>query len=218
MDDQRLRLRELAQRTGLESRTIRHYISIGLVPPPLSKGRDARYGKEHLERLQAIRVLRRKLKLEEIRDLFHTQGIPKVADTDGEDGLLLQESAQGYLASVKERFLSTTTRRPQSSHPPAMSASRGTMADWDSQEGADSAVPPSPADAEFSNPPLDQLIGLLKQGGSKHLVPRRGQPWHVIEIVPGMELHVKDQSESQLALMEQVCDLMRNIMTGGHNV
>jgi DNA-binding transcriptional MerR regulator len=46
---------ELAALTGMPTRTIRFYIQEGLVPRPLSLGRGARYGAEHLETLLSIR-------------------------------------------------------------------------------------------------------------------------------------------------------------------
>jgi DNA-binding transcriptional MerR regulator len=50
-------LRELATRTGVPGRTIRYYISRGLLAPPLRGGRNAFYGTDHIERLQEIRKL-----------------------------------------------------------------------------------------------------------------------------------------------------------------
>lgn len=51
-----LNLTELAKETSLPPRTIRFYISRGLVPGPRKAGRAASYGEEHLERIQEIRA------------------------------------------------------------------------------------------------------------------------------------------------------------------
>jgi len=53
-------LRELAAETGVPERTIRFYISRGLVDPPLRGGRGAAYGAGHKARLEAIRELQAK--------------------------------------------------------------------------------------------------------------------------------------------------------------
>lgn len=45
---------ELADRAGTPARTVRFYISRGLLPGPEGAGRGARYGKAHLERLREI--------------------------------------------------------------------------------------------------------------------------------------------------------------------
>lgn len=55
-DGLELRLPELAARTGVAPRTIRWYITKGLVPPPLRAGRDAAYGAAHVEALERIRA------------------------------------------------------------------------------------------------------------------------------------------------------------------
>ena len=54
---QRWTLAELAADAGLPARTIRFYIARGLLPRPAGAGRAAVYGKEHRERLEAIRKM-----------------------------------------------------------------------------------------------------------------------------------------------------------------
>lgn len=51
-----LSLAELAQRSGTPGRTIRFYISSGLLAGPFKAGRGAFYGREHLQRLAEIRA------------------------------------------------------------------------------------------------------------------------------------------------------------------
>lgn len=58
--DKEWTLRELASETGVPERTIRFYISRGLLDPPLRGGRGASYGPGHLTRLQEIRRLQAK--------------------------------------------------------------------------------------------------------------------------------------------------------------
>jgi len=50
-------LAELAEESGVPARTIRYYISRGLLDGPHVAGRAAGYGPEHLERLRQIRAL-----------------------------------------------------------------------------------------------------------------------------------------------------------------
>lgn len=54
-DHSEMKLAELAERSGVPPRTIRLYITQGLLPGPLRAGRDAAYGEAHLERLRLIR-------------------------------------------------------------------------------------------------------------------------------------------------------------------
>src|SRR6266545_4218744 len=63
-------LDELANVSGVPSRTIRYYQSERLLPSPGKRGRDAVYGPDHAERLRLIGDLRdRGLNLGAIRDL-----------------------------------------------------------------------------------------------------------------------------------------------------
>ena len=52
-----LTIDELAGTTGTTVRTTRYYASLGLLPPPVRRGRMAYYGRAHLARLELIRAL-----------------------------------------------------------------------------------------------------------------------------------------------------------------
>jgi DNA-binding transcriptional MerR regulator len=54
---ERLRIDDLAQRSGIASGTIRFYQREGLIPPPEREGRVAYYSDEHLRRLERIQAL-----------------------------------------------------------------------------------------------------------------------------------------------------------------
>lgn len=60
-------LEELERQTGVARRTIRFWISRGLLPGPEIAGRNARYGSHHLQRIEEIgRLQREGLTLTEI--------------------------------------------------------------------------------------------------------------------------------------------------------
>lgn len=60
---------EVAAATGVPSRTIRHYQSEKVLPPPQRQGRSAVYDQQHLDRLELIAKLQsRGLSLRAIRD------------------------------------------------------------------------------------------------------------------------------------------------------
>src|SRR5581483_1799486 len=63
---------ELAQLSGIPSRTIRFYNTEGLLPPPLMRGRVAYYDQEHLLVLKIIKDLREQqhLSLDIIKQLL----------------------------------------------------------------------------------------------------------------------------------------------------
>jgi DNA-binding transcriptional MerR regulator len=67
-------INELVQKSGLTRRTIYFYIQQGILPAAQGAGLGAWYTEEHLQRLQALPVLRQRgMRLDEIRSHFrHT--------------------------------------------------------------------------------------------------------------------------------------------------
>lgn len=72
MEPQLWRIDDLAQQTGIPSRTIRFYNTQGLLPPPLMRGRVAFYEQEHSAVLRIIRELKEQqhLPLDVIKQLL----------------------------------------------------------------------------------------------------------------------------------------------------
>jgi DNA-binding transcriptional MerR regulator len=67
-ESEQLGIVEIAQRAGVTPRTVRYYVTEGLVPPPSGAGPHRFYSAEHLLRLQAIQRLKEiYLPLSEIR-------------------------------------------------------------------------------------------------------------------------------------------------------
>lgn len=67
-DDERYQLTELADLAGVTPRTVRYYLSQGLLPAATQSGPATRYGETHLARLRVIRRLQSEhLPLAEIR-------------------------------------------------------------------------------------------------------------------------------------------------------
>ena len=50
-------LNELAKKSGVPERTIRYYISRGLIPGPVRGGRGAEYTENHIAGIQKVRLL-----------------------------------------------------------------------------------------------------------------------------------------------------------------
>ena len=59
-EDRKWTLLELAEEAQVPARTVRFYISRGLLPGPAGAGRGAVYAEEHLERLRRIRSLQQR--------------------------------------------------------------------------------------------------------------------------------------------------------------
>ncbi|CAN5407866.1 hypothetical protein BH09CHL1_BH09CHL1_16120 [soil metagenome] len=68
MDDERYSLQELAENAGVSTRTVRYYITEGLLEPPILAGHRSYYSTAHLNRLTVIGLLKDAfLPLREIR-------------------------------------------------------------------------------------------------------------------------------------------------------
>lgn len=69
MMKQQMQIGELADLTGVSTRTIRYYIQEGLLPAPESQGKYTTYDEEYIYRLELIQLLKEAfLPLKEIRD------------------------------------------------------------------------------------------------------------------------------------------------------
>lgn len=76
----RFSLSELVDASGIPERTIRQYITDGLIPPALGRGRARYFTPGHLERLAMVAKLRAdRLSVDEIRERLNV--------TDGTAGL-----------------------------------------------------------------------------------------------------------------------------------
>ncbi len=93
-----LTLEDLATRSNLTLRTLRFYIQEGILPGPDTHGKNARYSREHLDRLELIQRLKDlRLPLQEIKQIL--------------DNMTSEE-----ISKVRhyQDLLQLTTRRPRS--------------------------------------------------------------------------------------------------------
>lgn len=118
--DTRLSLQQLASVAGVTPRTVRYYVSEGLMPSP-ERGPGARYDQEHLARLRLIRQLQRNhLPLAEIRNR-----LTQLSDVEIRELLAdatepsLRESALDYVRSALHEPAAFATRRSTPSAPVA---------------------------------------------------------------------------------------------------
>ncbi len=73
------KLDELAGEAAVAPRTVRYYVQRGLLPAPEFRGKDTAYGREHLARLRAIKVLQQAhLPLEEIQARLAGAGLDEI--------------------------------------------------------------------------------------------------------------------------------------------
>lgn len=115
-------LPELSQLSGKSIRTIRHYLTIGLVPAPAFRGKGTRYGREQLVALLVIDALRR-------------DGVPTLALIKRRKAALTTEELEA-LAATEARTTATAAALGVpvvSADTPDESAPLTTFADWISE-------------------------------------------------------------------------------------
>jgi DNA-binding transcriptional MerR regulator len=139
-------LHHLADLAEVTPRTVRYYISQGLLPSPSQVGPGARYGDRHLDRIRLIKLLQREhLPLAEIRarlakmddqqvaELAHSTAPRRQAKGSAADYVrsVLGESAPAYEApAVQMRAFSTSAPAPAPA-PPRPSSLPPDRSQWD---------------------------------------------------------------------------------------
>ena len=96
--DRRMQIGEVAERTGLSLRTIRHYEEVGLViPSARSKGGFRLYTESDIERLMVIRRMKPlDFSLEEMRDLLEITDRLGEGDAEKSELQRLRERLDAY--------------------------------------------------------------------------------------------------------------------------
>lgn len=187
-------LQELADLIGVEKRTIRSWIEQGLLKGPETVGRNARYGRGHLERLKAIKVL---------RDHY---------------GMSLSDARQELLLATDERVRELAQRiegsgpepiTTETGHSSALAYIRAV------QSSASNREEKAPVSAQTG---VSRLLSRLEAGGSEKPPPRKahGEAWFRITVTPDVELAVRGALDpDRLARIERVADYLREILLGG---
>jgi DNA-binding transcriptional MerR regulator len=109
---ERYSLAELTEAAGVSVRTVRYYISEGLLPPPVGSGPKSYYTRSHLDRLRAIGRMRANyLPLREIRRRLGAMSEQQIralateADAEAEEAAEpAAQVAEAQLAAAKAIF------------------------------------------------------------------------------------------------------------------
>ena len=213
----RYALTELADLAGVTPRTVRFYLSQGLLPSPGATGPGVKYSEEHLDRLRLIRRLQREhLPLAEIRtrlsglDGEDVARAVQLADEPGTEPLDAADTALDYV----RRLLS-----PGRQAAPLLA--RATMA----------AEAPPPlyvtTPASFVAPPLAPAPSSTADAtapaavGTAHLAPPPVAPapsiersqWERIVLAPDIELHVRRPlSRPQSRKVDRLVSIARELL------
>jgi DNA-binding transcriptional MerR regulator len=209
--DEGYTISELATLAGVTPRTIRYYVSIGLLPAPAQAGPGTRYGAAHLARLRLIRRLQREhLPLGEVA--ARLQGLDESAIEAALDArvgaapdLSLGSppgSALEYIRRVKEA---------QTRTPPTSWRGLPTVA-------ASAPAPMAPASPAAQGMPTGMPTPMRPTAGVEQGEPAttlRTQ-WERVTLGPNVELHIRRPlSRMEQRQVERLIRLGRELLEGG---
>lgn len=172
-----LLIHELADQAGVSVRTIRYYISQGLLPAPDTKGRYATFNDEYRLRLELIRRLKEAfLPLKEIRD--------RIAGLDpAQIQALLDQLEGGNLNIRQEKNYMLSEPQSLAYEPKPLSSAL----DYLSQVmGTQGATRSRPRPNQPSSPPTVQPAVRS---------PQQVETWQRIVLAPGVELNIRSSEE-----------------------
>lgn len=234
-------LQDLADRTGIEPRTIRSYVERGLIAGPDSMGRGARYPRETLDRLRVLQLLRdanRDVSLDQLRvvlqSLSPTQ-LRAIADGTLRIGALIDTDALPSPSASPAADANPNARAAGSADALAYlralkGAAKGrapnepfaTLHDADAHplrasEPAASFLTgdqPDFTDLSVLASAAQALAGLAGLASSARSV--RGESWYRLALTPDIELSVRgDYGPEELAQLHRIGDALKILLTKG---
>ncbi|MGE3796367.1 MAG: MerR family transcriptional regulator [Thermomicrobiales bacterium] len=178
-------LNDLTELAGVSSRTVRYYISEGLLPPPESAGPRTTYSQTHLDRLLLIgRLKDAYLPLREIRRQLNDMSDQEVAKALAEHSTDADPAAR-HLAEDSDDAARYLRRILADQHP----ASRA----QDAHRRGDTAAGfvPDPG-SRFAA--LAESRSFMKRDHDLDALPDSGTSWRRIELGPDAELLVREDA------------------------
>ncbi len=214
MLDNEITLEELAQRSGVEQRTLRSWISQDLLLPPNRIGRGARYPGRNVDRALAVRTLKEVHgeALATIRKrlmLASDSQIREWAKQARKSNISL-ESPREYLRRIKEEE-NHFHDNEKKLHSPEVKYSKR-MSSRIAFSRRNQEIKQEMDDVAG----VERLISILESILARP-VPRksRGKNWTRISITPDIEISIRGKLEPRdRALFEQLADLFRSILSG----
>jgi DNA-binding transcriptional MerR regulator len=221
MSEDEITLEELSERTGVEARTLRSWVSEGLLSPPFKAGRGARYPASNADRALAVRALKELhgLSLSEIGRRFMMATEDQIREWATESGPTSapRGTARDYLSRIQRRGIKPLAA-PQSidSHPQASLSLEPKFVPSTASFSlrSPSGLRGDERVADLAN--IERLILQLEQV-LETPAPRRsrGTIWTRISVTPDLEISVRgDLEPRERILFEQLADQFRAILTG----
>jgi DNA-binding transcriptional MerR regulator len=188
---------ELAERTGVSTRTIRYYIEEGLLPQPEIRGKYAVFNDNYLVRLKLIKYLKDAyLPLREIKRKIDSLKLPEMQDLVGkfEQNPTLALAEIGVYPSEQKPVLTFSHEADE-----AESA----------KQYIQHALNRSPASIREA-----PVVFSAPMPASSALPDFNAEPWQRVELAPGVELNLRQpQSNKVRKQVKELIETARNIFS-----
>jgi DNA-binding transcriptional MerR regulator len=214
-NEQEYTIGELATLAGVTPRTIRYYVSIGLLPSPGQAGPGTRYGEGHLARMRLIRRLQREhLPLGEIA--VRLEGLDDVAV---EAALTIEDL--GLPSGEASELAADMAAGPW--RPSVLGPAPGSALDYINRLKEEQAKPPMPArglPAPASAPRmakavLAKAIAMSSPEPEEPVGAQRSQ-WERVTLSQTVELHIRRPlGRLEQKQIERLIRLGRELLEGG---
>jgi DNA-binding transcriptional MerR regulator len=187
-------LAHLATKSGLLPRTIRSWVTQGLLPGPLTRGPTARYPADTLERLFAVRAM---------RDQLH---MPLTAIR--QELLVASPEAIRAFAAKATSLAPEKTEEPPSAPSSALDYIRGLRTSTTNPLWETPVPLPSPKGFEA-------LELTLRYDHAASARKARAEEWLRIAVTPDVEIAARGPLDGETrARLERCADLIRDILLG----
>ena len=194
---------ELADLSGVSTRTIRYYIQEGLLPQPEIRGKYAVFTDEYMHRLRLIKILKDAyLPLNRIKQLLDTI-------TDNEIIPLLDAFEKDPVSALSglqalPMFEQSITIHASQPRPEQVRERNANALEYIQQLRGERPL----HEKMDRNPRLDA------RPSKRNFIataPTPGEEWRRIPLAPGLELHVRQPENNKTQqLVEDLLDLVRN--------
>ncbi len=192
---------ELADLSGVSTRTIRYYIQEGLLPQPEIRGKYAVFTDEYMHRLRLIKILKDAyLPLNRIKQLLD-------AITDNEIIPLLDAFEKDPVSALSGLQALPMFEQPitsQASQPRLEQVREKNALEYIQQLRGERPL----------NEKMDRNPRLDSRPSRRNIIvaaPTPGEEWRRIPLAPGLELHIRQpENKKTQQLVEDLLDLVRN--------
>ena len=215
-------IESLSKLVGLQRRTIRNYITQGLLRGPDSLGRNARYTDYHVKRLKLIKQMKNvlNLSLSEIRRLLNTVGSSEdltFGDIKMAASAMPHEETEVMAEAMAPMAEPSSAVEPEEEELSALDFIRQRKALTEGTPALRQGGRRRPGRPAQVGGPIEDLLQQLRDLLANAAVSRkaRGEEWVRLQITPDIEIHVRGHlSSEQLAGFEELADMMRHILLG----